>query len=295
MELLPLSLVSISALNHAYWNYRLKKTIDQSSYKMLIIWLCFIFNCILYLPFFVIFSLLKYTISLNDLFYPALFGFFLALYLLFLSKSYSYCDLSVAYPLVKITPIFTLLIGLFLLNEQISAWAFIGIIFIVFGAYSIHLKDFSFKNMVRPLALLKNKGPIFALLAAVMSAFYGTVSKIAIEHMHIFKFCYIGFVFMCSFYFLFIVTTKNLLQNIKSQFIEHKKAIITIGILNFIGYFLVLIALSMSKLSYIFALRQMSILFAIFLGSKFLKEKYGKTRFIAASIIILGVILVGLN
>lgn len=294
MESLPIILVSISALGHAYWNYVFKKIIDKSEHKLLIFWLCMLVSCTLFLPIF-IFYLVKNPIPYNTLIYPAIFGFLLALYMLFLTKSYFYHDLSLAYPLSKTIPLFTLLLGLFVLNEYVSTTAFIGIFCIVFGAYSIHLRDFSFKNFLKPIISLKSKGSIFALFTAVVSAFYGLISKVSLEVMNPFILVYLGFLFSLIFYSSIFLFDKELLKNIKNQFRRYKKSIVTIGFLDIFGYSLVLIALTGNKLSYIFALRQMSIIFAVLLGSKILNEKYGKARFISATIIFIGIVLISIS
>lgn len=291
MEPFPIILVSISAIGHAYWNYKLKKTIDKTENKLLIYWLSTLIGLLLFFPIF-IFYLIKNPISYSSLIYLIVFGFFLALYMLFLTKTYSYHDLSLAYPLTKIIPFFTLLLGIFILKEQVSMNAFLGIFLILLGAYSIHLKNFSFKNFINPIISLKSKGSMFALLTAIISAFYGLVSKISLEVLNPVVFVYLGFFLSFLFYSLIFFFNKELLKNIKTEFKEYKKSIITIGLLDIFGYFLVLIALIGNKLSYIFALRQMSIIFAVLLGSKVLKEKYGNTRFISSIIILIGIILI---
>lgn len=292
MESSAIILISVSALGHAYWNYVFKKTVDKSEHKLLVYWLCTLISCILFLPVF-IFYLVKNPIHYNALIYPATFGFFLALYMLFLTKSYFYHDLSLAYPLSKMIPLFTLLLGLFVLNEYVSTTAFIGIFCMIFGAYSVHLKNF--KNFLKPIISLKSKGSIFALLTAVVSAFYGLVSKISLEIMNPFILIYLGFLFALIFYSSIFLFDKELLKNVRNQLRKYKKSVITVGFLDIFGYSLVLIALVGNKLSYVFALRQMSIIFAVFLGSRILNEKYGKTRLISAILIFTGVVLISMS
>jgi uncharacterized membrane protein len=287
-------LVCISALGHAYWNYLFKKIVNKSKNKLVIFWLCTFVGCILFLPLF-IFYFERDLLSFNILIYPALFGFFLACYMLLLTKSYSYHDLSLAYPLSKITPCFTLLFGLFILKEKVSMLAFIGILCIIFGAYAVHLKNFSFKNFVKPLISLKSKGSMFALFTAVASAFYGLISKMALNTINPISFVYLGYLFSIVFYSSIFLFNKQFFKDIKDQFKKYKKWIIRIGILDIFGYFLILIVLMRNKLSYIFALRQMSIIFVVFFGSKMLNEKNRTTRLISSIIIIIGILLISVS
>lgn len=293
MEKIALILIIISALGHAYWNYLLKKIINKSRHRLSVFWLCTLVSCILFLPVF-IFYFIKSSMPLEVLIYPALFGAFLAIYTLFLTKSYSYNDLSLAYPLVKTTPLFTLFLGLIILKEQISTTAFLGIFFVVLGAYSIHLKKLSLKSFAKSFASIKHKGSIFALSTAIASAIYGLISKISLDTLNPAIFVYLGYMFSLVFYSLIFLFNKGLWGNIKIQFGKYKGKIIAIGALDIFGYFLVLNALIGNKLSYVFALRQMSIIFAVLLGSRVLNEEYGKIRFISAIIILIGIVLISI-
>ena len=199
-----------------------------------------------------------------------------------------------AYPLSRTIPLFTLLLAVFILKEQVSAVALIGILLIVFGGYSVHLKDFSFKGFITPVMSIGSKGSIFALLTALVSAFYALVSKISLGVLHPVVLVYLGFLFALIFYSAIFLFYKRVLEKMKIEFRRFKKEIITIGVLDIFGYFLVLLALRGNKLSYIVALRQMSIIFAVVLGARLLKEKYARTRVISSLAIFAGIILIAI-
>ena len=54
---------------------------------------------------------------------------------------------------------------------------------------------------------------------------------------------------------------------------------------------LVLLAMSIAPVSYILALRQVSVVIGALMGVVFLKEKYGRIRIIGSIIIFLGVFI----
>jgi drug/metabolite transporter (DMT)-like permease len=56
-----------------------------------------------------------------------------------------------------------------------------------------------------------------------------------------------------------------------------------------VGYVLVLIAMSRVQVSYILALRQLSVVLGAAAGVFFLREKYGRVRLVSSIIIFLGV------
>ncbi len=291
MNTLAVFLILISSIIHTYWNYVLKKSINKGADPVLLHWLSGIMSVILYSLVF-LFFVSSYTVTSHGVFLSALCGLFIAVYVFFLSKSYAYGDLSQVYPLAKTTPFFTLLIGLFYLTETVSFIALTGIILILLGAYLIHLKNFGFKSISKPIISLKQKASIFALITAMISAFYGLFSKLGVVEINPFIFVYLTYVFSAIFYTpLLRFRTKGIIP----QFKKFKKSILRIGLSDLFAYSLVVFALSLGKLSYVFALRQMSILFSVFVGIYELKEGYGKTRIVASIIIVAGIMLISIS
>jgi len=72
---------------------------------------------------------------------------------------------------------------------------------------------------------------------------------------------------------------------LKKEWATHKRSILICGFLSIFGYFLILLAFTTERVSYVAGLRQLSIVFAVFLGGHILKERNKRIR-IASSIII---------
>jgi uncharacterized membrane protein len=72
-----------------------------------------------------------------------------------------------------------------------------------------------------------------------------------------------------------------------------EEEIFTIVILQNASYLLALLALQMSKVSYVVAFRQVSVLFAAGMGVLFLESQW-KNRITGALILTLGLVLIGL-
>jgi uncharacterized membrane protein len=66
------------------------------------------------------------------------------------------------------------------------------------------------------------------------------------------------------------------------------------GIIGIVGYALILFAFTIERVSYIISLRQISIVFAVLMGSHFLKEKHQGIRLTGALIIFVGGFLISL-
>lgn len=291
MDPIAIFLILISAIIHTYWNFVLKKSINKGADPILLYWISTVVSVILFSSVF-LFFVDSYTVSFHGLSLAMGTGLFLAFYIFFLNKAYACGDLSQIYPLSKITPLFTLLIGFFYLKEVISLIALIGIIFVIFGAYSVNLKNFKLKSITKPITSWRHGGLFFAFLAAMLSAVYGLFSKLGVIGMNPFIFVYLAYVFLVIFYIPFLYFKTD---NIVLQFKKFKKSIIQIGLSDIFGYSLIVLALTFSNLSYVFALRQISILFSVLVGVYILKESFGKTRIISSIIIVIGVTLIAIS
>ena len=75
---------------------------------------------------------------------------------------------------------------------------------------------------------------------------------------------------------------------IRTVWVANKKTILANGMFGISGYLLILIAFTIEKVSYIVALRQLSIVFAVLMGSHLLKEKYPAIRLMGATLIFAG-------
>ena len=289
MNVVVLLLVLCSAIIHVYWNFVLKKAINKGADNVLLYWLSGVAGVLMYsVIFFFLFR--TYSISKEGIILAALCGLFLAAYVFFLSASYKHADLSKVYPLAKITPVFTLFIGVFLLDETVHVMGIMGIVFVVFGIYVLHLREL--RDVFAPFLAMRHKGSFFALMAATVSAGYGLFSKLGVSAANPFVFVYLAFMFAALFYTPLVLLKSS---GIYSQLKQYKKEIVQIGFLDMFGYSLILLALSLGQLSYVFALRQISIVLSVVLGVYVFNESCGRMRLAASGIIFVGVLLISFD
>ncbi|HFE67027.1 MAG TPA: hypothetical protein ENJ93_07165 [Chloroflexi bacterium] len=71
-----------------------------------------------------------------------------------------------------------------------------------------------------------------------------------------------------------------------------KKSIVAVALLNTFTYLLVLVALSVSKATYVGALRQLSLVAGVFLGWRFLQESLPGPKIISVVLLITGSALI---
>lgn len=287
MESLALILVLISAILHAIWNLFTKKSID----KMIFLWFLLLSSMIIYFPFFI--YLFK-GISKNVLTIIVLGGTFNAIYIYFVAKTYQNGNLSLTYPLIRSSTIFIPILAYFFIGENLSIVGIFGIIIVLIGMFSMHLDTFDLNSIQHLFKGFLDKATIFALLAALFSAFYAITDKIGMRNASPFTYEYLRE--LTSFIIITpLILKKKNLKKITNEWKQNKATIIISGILMILSYVLILMAMQIDKVSYIISLRQISIIFGVLLGIVVLKEKHGFARIISSSIMFIGFILISIS
>ena len=290
MSALAIVLVLISAFFHAIRSLFTKESGD----KQIFLWLYSIIALLFFSPLFFYFL---FRVGINN---PVAYawcagsGFIHFLYWLFLTSAYKEGDLSHVYPIMRSSPALVLMIAVLLLGEQVSLQGVAGILLVAVGVYIINMKRMSGEELLAPIkSMAHDRSTQFAFLTLISVALYSIVDKMAVDHIHpiLFSFFHL-FCGMC-FYTPYIVFTKNAAQ-IKKEWKSGVVRIIMAGILGIVGYALILVAFTIERVSYIVGLRQTSIVFAVLMGSHFLKEKHQGIRLTGALIIFAGGFLISL-
>jgi uncharacterized membrane protein len=214
-------------------------------------------------------------------------------YFYFLGKSYHHGHLSLTYPIVRTSTIFVILWALIILKEKISLTGILGIIVTLIGIYLLHLRAFTLKSFKEPFKYILEKATIFAFLTALFSSFYQVNDKIGVQFIS--PILYICLVWvMASIFYLPIVMNKRNRKDIKTEWNINRKSILLSAFLNIVSYLMILFALTMGKVSYIVALRQIGVIYGVILGMIILKERFGRIRLIASIVIVIGLFLVSI-
>ena len=130
-------------------------------------------------------------------------------------------------------------------------------------------------------------------MTLISVAAYSVIDKIAVEQMNAVIFAYLYPWFSMLLYTFYIHRVKHK-GELRKEWAVDKKIILACGFLSIFGYFLILLAFTIERVSYIVGLRQLSIVFAVFLGGQVLKEKNRMIRFSASLIIFLGAFLIAI-
>jgi uncharacterized membrane protein len=281
-------LVLVSAAMHAFRNFFNKKALDKQAF----VWWYEVLGIIFFTPLFLFALLHKGTnihIATSFIF---LSGFVHFIYWYFLTKALEKGDLSLIYPIMRSSPALVLIFSIIILGENVSALGVAGILLVAIGVYIINMESLVFSELFRPFrAVTRDRAIQFAFLTLFSVAGYTLVDKLAVSQMHPVVFAYIYPWISLSLFssYIFKVKPNDVL---KKEWRTHKGSILICGVLSIFGYFLILVAFTMERMSYVAGLRQLSIVFAVLLGGQILKEKNKRIRIAASIIIFIGAYLI---
>ena len=283
MSALAIALVLISALFHALRSLFTKESGD----KQIFLWLYSIVALLFFSPLFCYFF---YRVGITE---PEAYvwcigsGFIHFIYWLFLTNSYKKGDLSHVYPIMRSSPALVLITAVLFLDEQVSVQGICGILLVTVGVYIINMKRIRTAELLEPIKSIANdRSTRFAFLTLISVAAYSIVDKMAVSHIHPILFTFVHLLCGMCYYTPYILLTKKIAM-IQREWQSGWRRIIASGVLGIIGYMLILVSFTVERVSYIVGLRQTSIVFAVLMGSHFLKEKHKGIR-LAGSLIIFG-------
>ena len=288
MHPLAILLVLLSAAMHAFRNFFNKKASDKQAF----VWWYEVFGLIFFTPLFLFTLLHEGTNTHISIAFIFLSGFVHFIYWYFLSKALEKGDLSLIYPIMRSSPALVLIFSITILGEDVSALGVSGILLVAIGVYTISMESLALSELLRPFrAMTRDRAIQFAFLTLFSVACYTLVDKIAVSQMHPVIFAYIYPWISLSLFSGYIFKAKSS-GVLKKEWALHKGSILVCGVLSIFGYFLILQAFTMERMSYVVGLRQLSIVFAVLLGGHLLKEKNKKIRIASSIIIFLGAYLI---
>ena len=260
MSGLALFIVLVAAFFHAGWNFLAKK----SKKKMAFIWWFLLIAAIVYLPMF-LYYWPGMTVSPAGWACIVATGILHALYFWFMGGAYERGDLSLVYPLSRGSgPLFVPILAIIFLQEQLSFAGIVGISLVILGIYSIHLKSFSVVSFLEPFRALRGSASVWALCTGGTIAGYSLVDKVGVGLVYPPVYIYLMFVISLLLLSPYVLAKQR--TALKLEWLVNKGPILIDGFLVLFTYLMILFAFRLSKVSYVVAAREVSIVFSAFLG-----------------------------
>lgn len=275
MWVLPLTLVLLSAGLHTGWNLIVKSEDD----KLFSGWLTVMTPALLLSP----------VLFLTGLPSPDAWailagsGVIHTFYMIALIQAYTHGDLSVVYPIARgLAPLLVAVGAPLVLGERLSVPAIFGIILVGGGITWLGL------SARRGHASLAALGWAIATAACICS--YSIVDKVGVTRTDPLAYIIVlmGFNGVCM---TPVVLWRRDRARLADLWRRRWGISVAGGLLSIAAYFLVLMAMRLTQVSYIAALRETSVLLAALLGWRVLGEAYGARRILASGVVVLGLLL----
>ena len=202
----------------------------------------------------------------------------------YLLSAYRFGDLTKVYPIARGTaPILITIVSLIFLGVALSNFEILGIIIISLGILSLSLQG---------AKGIKNRSAvIYALVTGFFIMGYSITDGYGARVSNSFL-SYMGWSFILNAtIFPIILKINNKSEIITKTFKEGKKIFFIGGTLSYIVYGIVIWGFTQAPIALITALRETSIIFALLIGTFFLKEKFTLLKVIATFVIFFGVAL----
>ena len=139
------------------------------------------------------------------------------------------------------------------------------------------------------MAIAKEKGSVLMIVVAFIFSVGVCLGKIAIQHSSAEFFCVV-YILLLSLFLFIIVSFKC--KHFLSKSISRPVPFIFIGMLIAIMIITHLKAISLIEVSYMVSVKRLSILFGVLYGVMFFKETNIKERFLGATVMVSGIILI---
>jgi drug/metabolite transporter (DMT)-like permease len=285
-----LALVLLSALLHAVWSVSIKQSGDPLCFNMLQAWAGSL-----------ILALFAPWIPWHAIPAPVwglalLTGPVHALYLYWMSRAYEHGDLSLVYPIARSTPAFLPLFAVLFFGEVLSPIGALGIAVVVGGMWLVHLQPGVHRSAAQPALR-------FAMLTLLATVAYSLIDKTAMARLAAGAWpgavpraiayslmLHVGHAIAFTPLFFRARSGVQLRAAARAQLVLASAT----SVISFIGYVLILRAFETSLVSYVVAVRQSSVLFAVALGALWLRERPGRPRVLGACATVVGVALIAM-
>lgn len=197
--------------------------------------------------------------------------------------------LSLTLPFLSLTPVFLIVTSYIFLGEKPDEFGFIGVILVVIGAYLLNVHTISQGFLAPFKAIAKEKGSVLMIIVAFLFSIGACLGKIAVQHSSP-EFFSVIYIFLLSLVLFIIISLKS--KHFLSKLISRPIPFIFIGLLIAIMVITHLKAISLIEVSYMVSVKRLSILFGVLYGIMFFKETNIKERFLGATVMVSGIIVI---
>jgi len=268
--------IIFAAFLHAIWNAMVKKGDDKYISLTAVV--------LGHVPISIVVIFFTPIISVQSIPYIFISAIFLTGYEWCLLSAYRLEDYTKVYPIARGTaPIFIVILSLLLFDVSISKFELMGILIISFGIIILGVQNI--KTFTNYSALVYALGTgLFISCYSISDGYGGRVSASPLNYTA-------WLMILNAVIFSILLTIMKKPGVVKKVLSEGKKIFFIGGTLSYMAYGTIVWAFTQASVPTVAALRETSIIFALLIGTFFLKEKFTFLKSIAVLTIFFGVIL----
>ncbi len=281
MPLTALGLLLVAAMMHTTWNLLVKRAKE----KQVFIWCSLVVGVIIFSPLLLTSPLFPISI------WPYLITSALveAIYYSTLIRAYENGDFSLVYPMARgAAPAFLLLWATFFLGERPQLFGLVGIALLVFGLIVVGGKAWW---TLRKTAGFSKSALTLALGVACCISIYTAIDGAAVHQIS--PLPYTVLVIALAAVFITPAVVKHYGNRaIADEWRANWIRIVLVGLFTLLAYLFALKAYSITRVSYAGSVREISVVFAAFVGWRWLGEDFGAIRLVGAMLIFAGILVI---
>jgi drug/metabolite transporter (DMT)-like permease len=283
MPPLALGLLLIAAVIHATWNLLVKRAKE----KQVMMWLGLLVSIPICLP----------VVLLAPINVLSVWPFILsstimeAIYYIVLIRAYENGDFSLVYPMARGTaPALLAVWATIFLSERPTLAGGIGIALLVLGLVVVGGKVWW---SLRKATKLSTNALGMALGVALCISIYSTIDGAAVQRVHPLTYTVIV-IALAGATITPAVWLRYGSAAIRAEWRVNWPRIVLVGVFILLAYTLVLQTFTMMPVNYAGAIREVSVVFAAFLGWRLLNEELGAIRLVGSVLIFSGILVIAL-
>jgi len=283
MPPIALVLLLVAAVLHAGWNLFVKRAGE----KQVFTWWGLVVGSICFAPLLLLSSSFPLRVWPYVIFSALVEG----AYYIILTRAYEHGDFSLVYPMARgAAPAFLVVWAVLFLGERPRLAGFVGLALIVLGLVIVGGNTWW---SLRKTTALSGSGIGLALGVALCISIYSAIDGAAVRIVAPLPYT----VLVISLSTVFITPVILVRYGGRAAAAEWRTnwfRIVIVGILMLLSYMLVLQTYAIAHVSYAGAIREISVVFAAFIGWRWLGEDFGLLRLLGASVIFVGILVIAI-
>jgi drug/metabolite transporter (DMT)-like permease len=283
MPLEALLLLIVAAFSHTGWNFLVKRVRE----KQIFTWWTLVTGCIFYIP--LIWFYLPIPVDVWP--YAISSAIVETIFFITLLRAYEHGDFSLVYPVARgAAPAMLAVWALIFLGERPRPAGVAGLLVVIAGLILVGGAGLiGGKTTIRLSAQSLLSALFISFWISVYSLIDGTAVKVMAPR------AYAGLVLTLTAIFLApVIFSRYQSRAVFAELRSHWFRILSVAFLMLATYIFVLEAFKLAKVSYVAAIREMSVILAALAGWQFMGEQFGLVRTAGSILIFLGILCIAL-